>query len=394
MSLSVSKRMARIKPSPTGAALALATELRAAGRDIISLATGEPDFDTPQAIKDAAIAAIRAGATKYTPIDGTAELKKAIQSKFRRDNGLEYSPSKIIVTSGAKQALYNLCLALLDPGDEAIIPAPYWVSYPDMVRISDATPVIIETGIEQGFRITPETLEAAITKKTRLLILNSPSNPTGASYSAAELKALGAVLEKHPRIVIASDEIYEPIIWAKDPFASFAAACPALFDRVVTVNGASKAYAMTGWRIGYAAGPPALIAAMTTIQSQSTSNPCSISQKAVVAALQGDQAVVVEMTAAYRERHDFLVSALNAIPGFECRAGEGTFYAFPRVTGAMQKLGLRSDVEFAEYLVHKADLALVPGSAFGAPGYIRLSFACSMETLQEAVRRLKRAVAA
>jgi aspartate aminotransferase len=386
--------MARVKPSPTGAALALATELRAAGRDIISLATGEPDFDTPQPIKDAAIAAIVAGATKYTPTDGTAELKKAIQSKFRRDNGLEYPLSQIIVSSGAKQALYNLCLALLDPGDEAIIPAPYWVSYPDMVALSDATPIVIETGIEQGFRITPESLAAAITAKTRMLFLNSPSNPTGASYSAAEFVALGEVLEKHPGIVVASDEIYEPISWATEPFTSFASACPALFGRTVTVNGASKAYAMTGWRIGYAAGPAALISAMATIQSQSTSNPCSISQKAAVAALQGDQAVVGEMTAAYRERHDFLVDALNSIPGFECRPGEGTFYAFPRVTGAIQKLGLQSDVEFAEYLVHKADIALVPGSAFGAPGYLRLSFACSLETLQEAVRRLKRAVAA
>lgn len=394
MSLSVSKRMARIKPSPTGAALALATKLRAEGRDIISLATGEPDFDTPQAIKDAAIAAIKSGATKYTPIDGTAELKNAIQGKFRRENSLEYPVSQIIVSSGAKQCLYNLCLALLNPDDEVIILAPYWVSYPDMVQLADATPVIIETGIEQGFRITPERLEAAITKKTRLLILNSPSNPTGASYSAAELVALGAVLEKHSRIVVASDEIYEHITWALEPFVSFAAACPALFDRTVTVNGASKAYAMTGWRIGYAAGPTPLIAAMTTIQSQSTSNPCSISQKAAVAALEGDQGAVRKMTVAYRERHDYLVDALNTVPGFECRAGEGTFYVFPRVNGAMQQLGLQTDVELAEYFVQKADVALVPGSAFGAPGYLRLSFACSLETLQEAVRRLKRAVTA
>ena len=394
MSLSVSKRMARIKPSPTGAALALATKLRAEGRDIISLATGEPDFDTPQAIKDAAIAAIESGATKYTPIDGTLELKKAVQGKFRRDNGLEYPVSQIIVSSGAKQCLYNLCLALLDPGDEVIIPAPYWVSYPDMAQLADATPVIIATGIEQEFRITPERLAAAITKKTRLLILNSPSNPTGASYSASELAALGAVLEKHPRIVVASDEIYEHISWAKEPLVSFAAACPALFDRTVTVNGASKAYAMTGWRIGYAAGPDALISAMTTIQSQSTSNPCSISQKAALEALTGDQAQVREMTAAYRERHDYLVDALNAITGIECRAGEGTFYAFPRIRGVMQRLGLQTDVELAEYLLQKADVALVPGSAFGAPGYLRLSFACSLETLQEAVRRVKRVVAA
>lgn len=386
--------MARIKPSATGAALALAAELRAAGRDIISLATGEPDFDTPQPIKDAAIAAIAAGATKYTPIDGTAELKKAIQNKLRRDNGLDYALPQIIVTSGAKQALYNLCIALLDAGDEAIIPAPYWVSYPDMVRISDATPVIVPAGMEQGFRITPLQLAAAITPQSRLLILNSPSNPTGASYSAAELAALGAVLTEHPRITVVSDEIYEPIHWADEPFVSFAAACPALANRTVTVNGVSKAYAMTGWRIGYAAGPQALIAAMTTIQSQSTSNPCSISQKAAEAALLGDQSVVARMTAAYRRRHDFLVDALNSLPGFECRHGEGTFYAFPRVTGVLQALDLESDVELAEYLVNRANVAVVPGSAFGAPGYLRLSFACSMATLQEAVQRIKRALSA
>jgi len=386
--------MARVKPSPTGAALALAAELRAAGRDIIGLGAGEPDFDTPQPIKDAAIAAIAAGATKYTPIDGTTELKQEIQGKFRRDNGLEYALSQIIVTSGAKQALYNLCLALLDPGDEAIIPAPYWVSYPDMVQLSDATPVFIQAGIEQGFRITPGQLAASITAKSRLLFLNSPSNPTGASYSAAEFAALGAVLAKHPRIVIVSDEIYEPIHWAETEFISFAAACPGLFERTVTVNGVSKAYAMTGWRIGYAAGPAALIAAMTTIQSQSTSNPCSISQKAAAAALRGDQAVVGEMTAAYKQRHDFIVAALNTIPGFECRAGEGSFYAFPRVTGVLQNLGLQTDVQLAEHLINTADVALVPGSAFGAPGYLRLSFACSMETLREAVDRIKRAVAA
>jgi len=386
--------MARVKPSPTGAALALAAELRAAGRDIIGLGAGEPDFDTPQAIKDAATAAIAAGATKYTPIDGTADLKRAIQSKFRRDNGLEYSLSQIIVTSGAKQALYNLCLALLDASDEAIIPAPYWVSYPDMVQLSDATPVIIETGIEQGFRIMPEQLASSITEKSKLLFLNSPSNPTGASYSCDEFEALGAVLDKHPRIVIVADEIYEPIHWGEEPFVSFARACPDLKDRTVTVNGVSKAYAMTGWRIGYAAGPETLITAMTTIQSQSTSNPCSISQKAAEAALNGDQTIVGEMTAAYRQRHDFVVAALNDIPGFECRPGEGTFYAFPRVTGALEKLGLNSDVELTSFLVNEADVALVPGSAFGAPGYLRLSFACSMETLQEAVQRIKRAVSA
>lgn len=386
--------MARVKPSPTGAALALAAELRAAGRDIIGLGAGEPDFDTPQAIKDAAIAAIESGVTKYTPIDGTVELKQAIQRKFLRENGLDYALSQIIVNSGAKQSLYNLCLALLNAGDEAIIPAPYWVSYPDMVRLSDANPVFIETGIEQGFRITPEQLANSITAKSKLLFMNSPSNPTGASYTKAEFEALGAVLERHPDIVIVSDEIYEHIHWADDAFVSFANACPALLDRTVTVNGVSKAYAMTGWRIGYAAGPQDLIKAMTTIQSQSTSNPCSISQKAAAAALDGEQSVVREMTAAYRRRHDYVVAALNDIEGFECRPGEGSFYAFPKVTGAINKLGLKSDIDLVSYLVNEADVAGVPGSAFGAPGYLRLSFACSMETLQEAVQRIKRAIAA
>lgn len=386
--------MARVKPSPTGVALALATELRAAGRDIISLGAGEPDFDTPQAIKDAAIAAIAAGATKYTPVGGSAELKSAIQEKFRRDNDLQYSPQQIVVSCGAKQALYNLCVALLDPGDEAIIPAPYWVSYPDMVLLCDATPRVIHTGIEQEFRISPQQLADTITRKSRLLFINSPSNPTGSSYSRAEFEALGRVLEDHPQIVIVSDEIYEPIHWADEAFVSFAAACPSLLERTITINGVSKAYAMTGWRIGYAGGPAALIAAMTTVQSQSTSNPCSVSQKAAEAALRGDQSVVVEMTAAYRERHDYLVSALNDIPGFECRPGEGTFYAFPRVTGAIQQLGLNSDLELSEFLLREADVSLVAGTAFGAPGYLRLSFACSMEMLREAVRRIKRALSA
>jgi aspartate aminotransferase len=386
--------MARVKPSPTGAALALAAELRAAGRDIIGLGAGEPDFDTPQAIKDAAIAAIVGGATKYTPIDGTAELKAAIQRKFRRENGLEYTAAQILVCSGAKQALYNLCLALLAEGDEAVIPAPYWVSYPDMVMLSDATPIAIQTGIEQDFLITPGQLASALTKRTKLLFLNSPSNPSGASYSKAELVALGEVLRAYPDVVIVSDEIYEHIYWGKEPYVSFATACPHLMERTVTVNGVSKAYAMTGWRIGYAAGPEVLISAMTTIQSQSTSNACSVSQKAAEAALDGDQSVVPEMTAAYKRRHDFIVGALNDIPGFECRPGEGTFYAFPRVVSAIEALGLRNDVEFAEFLVSKADVSLVAGSAFGAPGYLRLSFACSMETLVQALQRIKRAVSA
>lgn len=386
--------MAAVKPSPTGAVLTLAAELRAAGRDLISLGAGEPDFDTPMHIREAAIAAINDGQTRYTPIDGTAELKAAIQGKFARENQLEYEMSQILVTSGAKQALFNLCLALLDPGDEAIIPAPYWVSYPDMVRLAGANPVIIETGIEQDFKITPKQLDAAITDNTRLFILNSPSNPTGACYDRAEIAAMGSVLERHPNVVVLSDDIYEHIHWGQDPFVSFATACPALQDRTVTTNGVSKAYAMTGWRIGYAAGPKELITAMKTIQSQSTTNACSVSQAAAVAALDGDQSCVREMTTAYHERHDYVVPALNDIEGVECRPGEGTFYAFARIEAALDARSMDSDVDFVELLLNEADVACVPGSAFGAPGYVRLSFACSMEMLEESVRRIKRALMA
>jgi aspartate aminotransferase len=386
--------MARVKPSPTSAALASAIELRAAGRDVLSLGAGEPDFDTPQAIKDAAIAAIAAGKTKYTPIEGIAELKAAIQRKFAGDNDLRYTPSQIIVTAGAKQAIFNLCLALLGPGDEAIIPAPYWVSYPDMVRLADAEPVFINTGIDDDFKISPRQLGTALSARTRLLILNSPSNPTGTSYSLAELQALGAVLAAYPEVVIVADDIYESIHWAEEPFISFAAACPDLYERTVTVNGVSKAYAMTGWRIGYAGGPENLIAGMSTVQSQSTSNPCTISQYAALAALDGDQSAVVEMAAAYKARHDYFVSALNSIADFETRAGEGTFYAFPRVTGVIERLGLDDDLALAKHLLNAADVAVVPGSAFGSPGYLRLSFACSLATLEEAVRRIERAVIA
>ena len=283
---------------------------------------------------------------------------------------------------------------LLGPRDEAIIPAPYWVSYPDMVRLAEAEPIVIDTGIEQDFKITPDRLESAISDRTRLLILNSPSNPTGVSYSRAELEKLGAVLERHPNIVVLSDDIYEHIHWAAEPFASFATACPTLRDRTVTTNGVSKAYAMTGWRIGYAAGPQEFITAMTTIQSQSTTNPCSVSQAAAVAALNGDQTCVRHMTAAYKERHDYIVGALNQFDGIECRPGEGTFYAFARIEELLSARGMASDVEFVELLLNQADLACVPGSAFGAPGHVRLSFACSMEMLEESVRRITRALMA
>ena len=394
MSVAVSKRMARVQPSATGAVLARATELRAAGRDIISLGAGEPDFDTPEAIRQAAVEAIATGATRYTPVDGTAELKTAICNKFRRENGLEFDVAQVIVTSGAKQALFNLCLALLGPGDEAIVPAPYWVSYPHMVRLAGAEAVIIDAGIEQDFKITPAQLEGALTANTRLLILNSPSNPTGASYTRAELAALGQVLEQWPDVVVAEDDIYEHIHWAEEPFVSFAAACPTLAGRTLTTNGVSKAYAMTGWRIGYAAGPEALISAMRTVQSQSTSNPCSISQQAALAALEGDQAPVAEMAAAYRSRHDLVVEALNRLPGVACRPGEGTFYAFPKVTGALKSLDVADDLALTELLLEKANVAIVPGSAFGAPGYIRLSFASSEATLIEALNRIEQVLLA
>ena len=394
MSVAVSKRMARVQPSATGAVLARATELRAEGRDIISLGAGEPDFDTPEAIRQAAVEAIATGVTRYTPVDGTAALKTAICDKFRRENGLEFDVSQVIVTSGAKQALFNLCLALLGPGDEAIVPAPYWVSYPHMVRLAGAEAVIVRAGIEQDFKITPAQLEAALNANTRLLLLNSPSNPTGASYTRAELSALGQVLEQWPNVVVAADDIYEHIHWAEEPFVSFAAACPSLANRTVTTNGVSKAYAMTGWRIGYAAGPKALISAMRTVQSQSTSNPCSISQQAALAALEGDQTPVAEMAAAYRSRHDLVVGALNRLPGVECRPGEGTFYAFPKVTGALKSLGLADDLALTELLLEQANVAVVPGSAFGAPGYIRLSFASSEATLTEALNRIERVLLA
>jgi aspartate aminotransferase len=394
VSLSVSPRMARVKPSPTGAVLALVTELRAQGRDIISLGAGEPDFDTPKHIRDAAVAAIAAGQTRYTPIDGTAALKTAIQAKFRRENGLDYDTTQIIVTSGGKQALFNLCMTLLGPGDEAVIPTPCWVSYPDMVLLAEGEPVMIETGIEQHFKVTPAQLKGALGEKTRLLFLNSPCNPTGASYSRSELEALGAVIEGYPEVVVVSDDIYEHIYWADEPFVSFASACPALSDRTVTVNGVSKAYAMTGWRIGYAGGPGQLVSAMKTVQSQSTSNPCSVSQAAAVAALDGDQGPVAEMRAAYRLRHDYIVAALNTMPGVRCRPGEGAFYAFPQMQDSIDRLGLADDTALAEKLITEADVACVPGSAFGAPGYLRMSFACSRETLEEAVNRLNRVLAA
>ena len=393
MSLSVSKRMAAVRPSPTGAVLALAMELRAAGRDIVSLGAGEPDFDTPQHIKDAAIAAIKEGKTKYTPIDGTAELKAVIQRKFARDNELDYKPEEIIVTSGAKQALFNLCIGLLGPADEAIIPAPYWVSYPDMVKLADGEPVFIKAGLEQTFKITPEQLDAAITPRTRLFVINSPSNPTGVTYSREQLKGLADVLLSHPHVLIATDDMYEHIIWGKEPFANIVNVCEELFPRTIVLNGVSKAYAMTGWRIGYAGGPRTLIQAMKKVQSQSTSNPAAVSQAAAQQALNGDQSCIQPMLTAFKERHDYVVQALNRMPGVRCTESDGTFYSFPDFSEAIAGLeGVNDDVELAEFFLQKAGVALVPGSAFGAPGYLRLSFATSMEVLETALGHLKRAL--
>ena len=384
--------MGRVLPSATSAVLNLAAELKEAGRDVISLGAGEPDFDTPDHIKDAAIEAIKRGETKYTAIDGTSHLKAAVQQKFARDNNLTYAPEQILVSCGAKHTLFNACMAVLSKGDEAIIPAPYWVSYPDMVRVAEGEPVIIETGIEAGFKVTPDQLEAAITSNTRLLFLTSPSNPTGSCYTRAELQALGEVLSGHPQIVVLADDIYEHIHWAPDPFCSLATACPQLVDQVVTINGVSKCYAMTGWRIGYAGGPREVIKAMKTIQSQCTSNPSSISQVAAAAALNGDQSCIAAMTREYQARSEYLVAALNDLPGFECREGEGAFYAFPRVTGAMQALGVSTDAEFVELLLNEGDVVLVHGTPFGAPGYVRLSFACSIQELESAVDRIRRVV--
>ncbi len=389
MSIPLAARVQRIAPSATVGMTARALALKAEGRDIISLSVGEPDFPTPAHICDAAVAAIAAGATKYTALEGTRELKEAIRRKLERENGLRYSPDQILVSSGAKQSCFNLCLALLDKGDEAIIPAPYWVSYPDMVRLANANPVIVPTTADHGFLMKPDALAAAITPATRLVILNSPSNPTGATYSHEALAALGKVIEEHPRIIVLSDEIYEHIQWMGAPYVSFAAACPALDDRTVTINGMSKAYAMSGWRIGYAAGPKELIRAMATLQSQSTTNACSISQAAAVAALNGDQECVRRMCREFRHRHDTVQPLVAGIPGIECEKVSGAFYLFADVSRAQRRKGFKDDVAFCEQLLESKGVALVPGSAFGAPGFVRISFAASLATLNTAIERLR-----
>lgn len=390
--MQLSQRVQRIKPSPTLAITARAAQLRAEGKDIIGFGAGEPDFDTPQHIKQAAIEAINNGDTKYTAVAGTIQLRQAIVDKFKRDNDFNYNTDQILVSCGGKQSFFNLAQALLNEGDEVIIPAPYWVSYPDMVLLADATPVIVEAGMDQQFKITAEQLERAITPNTRLVVLNSPSNPTGSSYSREELVAIGKVLLKHPQIIVTSDDIYEHINLDGKPFCNILMATPELYDRCVILNGVSKAYSMTGWRIGYAAGPLTLINAMKNIQSQSTSNPSSISQAASVAALNSDQACIEEMNVAFRERHVFVVDALNAMAGVKCLQAQGAFYAFPDMQGAIDALGMKDDVAFGEYLINEAGVALIPGSAFGSPGYMRLSFATSMENLEKGLARIAKAL--
>jgi aspartate aminotransferase len=384
----LSDRVGKVKPSATLAVTAKANELKAQGIQIVPMGSGEPDFDTPVNIQQAGIAAIKNGQTRYTAVDGTPDLKNAIIDKFKRENDLDYSTTEVMVSSGGKQVFYNLCQAILDDGDEVIIPAPYWVSYPDMVILADATPVVVETGLEQDFKITPEQLEASITNNTKLFVMNSPSNPTGAVYTKDELLGLAAVLQKHPHVLIITDDIYEHIRWGDDAFINIVMADTSLKDRTIILNGVSKGYAMTGWRIGYGAGPEIIIKAMKKIQGQSTSNPCSIAQAAALEALNGDQSFIGTMVSAFEERHEYIVNALNAIDGVECPRSQGAFYSFPRVEGLITRLGLKDDVEFSTYCLEELNIALVPGSAFGAPGYVRFSFATSMENIKQAVTRL------
>lgn len=393
MALQLSERVKRIKPSPTLAVTARAAQLKAAGKDIISLGAGEPDFDTPDHIKDAAMKAICDGFTKYTAVEGMPGLRQAVCEKFARENNLTYAPDQILVSCGGKQSFYNLVQALLNPGDEVIIPAPYWVSYPDMVLLADGIPIIISAGIDQNFKITPDQLRTAITPKTRLVVINSPSNPTGASYSREELGALAEVIRQFPQLMVATDDMYEHILWQEEPFANILNVAPDLYDRVIVLNGVSKAYSMTGWRIGYAGGPRTLIKAMTNVQSQSTSNPTSISQVAAQAALQGDQSCIKVMLRAFKERHDFVVSELNTIKGVKCITSQGTFYTLPSMQSLLDATqGISNDVELAEHFINLAGVALVPGSAFGAPGCMRLSYATSLDTLKQALQRIKSVV--
>jgi aspartate aminotransferase len=392
----IAKRMAAIKPSPTIAVTNLARELKAAGRDVIGLGAGEPDFDTPGSIKQAAIAAINAGQTKYTAVDGTPELKAAVAAKFKRENGLDYRPDEISVGTGGKQIIYNALMATLDPGDEVIIPAPYWVSYPDMTLLAGGAPVPVRCPEQTGFKMRPEDLEEAITPRTKWLILNSPNNPSGAAYARDELSALCEVLLRHPQVWLLSDDIYEHLVYDGFEFVTPAALEPPLKPRTLTMNGVAKAYAMTGWRIGYAGGPAELIKAMAKVQSQSTSNPCSVSQAATVAALEGPQDFIPERAAVFRQRRDLIVDLLNQAPGIRCHRPEGAFYVYPSCAGVLGRRTpdgqeLRTSEDFARYLLEREGVAVVHGAAFGLDPFLRISYATATDLLEEAGRRIVRA---
>ncbi|WDA12469.1 pyridoxal phosphate-dependent aminotransferase [Paracoccus marcusii] len=391
----ISDRLARIKPSPTIAMTTRAADLRAQGRDIISLSAGEPDFDTPENVRDAAKAAIDAGHTRYTAVDGTPSLKRAIADKFARENGLDYAPAQITVGTGGKQILYNALMATLDDGDEVIVPAPYWVSYPDMVLLAGGTPVVVECDQASGFRLTPDALEAAITPRTKWLILNSPSNPSGAGYDRAQMAALCDVLLRHPQVWVLADDIYEHLVFDGFAFCTPAQVEPRLKDRVLTMNGVSKSYAMTGWRIGYGAGPEALIKAMAKLQSQSTSNPCSISQYAAEAALTGPQDYITDSRAVFQRRRDLVVAGLNACPGLDCPVPQGAFYVYPSIAGliGLTSAGgtlIDSDEAFANALLDETGVAVVFGAAFGLSPHFRISYATSDAVLQDAMARIRR----
>lgn len=388
--LILADRIASVRPSPTLALDAKVKKMQASGGDIINLGVGEPDFDTPDFIKEAAIIALREGKTKYTPVTGILPLREAICEKFKRDNSLSYGPDDILVSTGAKQSLYNAFQALINPGDEVIIPCPYWVSYPDMVRLANGHPVFIETSAEQAFKMSADQLRQALSPHTKMLVLNSPSNPSGMIYSKEELLSFAKVLADFPKVIILSDDIYEPINWANEPFHNILNVAPFLWDRTVVVNGLSKAYAMTGWRLGYAAGPKAVIDAMTTVQSQSTSNANSITQYAAVTALRGDQSFITEMVKVFKKRHDLVHAGLNRLPGVKCLASQGAFYSFPDITIALSHVdgGLSDDIALADYLLSQGGVAVVPGSAFGTPGCLRISFATSDTLLEDALERL------
>jgi len=396
--IQLSDRIQKVKPSATLAITAKAAELRASGKNIISLSVGEPDFETPKAAREAGIKAIESGFTRYTAVPGIPELRKAVAEKFKRDNDLNYEPEDILVSTGGKQCIYNLLQAMINPGDEVIIPAPYWVSYPDMVLLADGVPVIVEANADADFKLTASQLETAITSKTKLLFINSPSNPTGMAYSSDDLAALGEVVRNHPDIAVATDDMYEKILFDGKKFATFAQINPDLKDRTITFNGTSKAHCMTGWRIGFCAGPRDLIKAMSKVQGQSTSNPSSISQKAALAALTGPTDELDEMVRTYETRRTWLVDALNNIPGMSCITPDGAFYVFPTVTDWIGKTApdgtkLSDDLIICEWLLDAAGVALVPGTCFGSPGQIRLSYAVSQETLEDAVNRIAQAAA-